>query len=251
MGRRMEKIKGKEMTNKFLILMTATYFICVPRIYAGGPSIGIYATEWTQILNNFELAASVAKQTTMVINQAKQIANQIEQLKSISVFSSGTWSEALTLLNKLRDVVHQGEAIAYSMSDIDKAFKTKYPGYVAPSDYSNDYKLWTDTTLDSIRGALMSVGLQSNSFSSENATITTLNSLSDSAVGQTQAIQVGNMIANETVSQLQKLREIQMSQIQAQSAYMAHEINKEAADEANLDVIFKEVAAVPGTETGF
>ncbi len=43
-----------------------------------------------------------------------------------------------------------------------------------------------------------------------------------------QAIQVGNMLAGEQVQQLAKLRQLMMTQINAQNVYMADLTNREA-----------------------
>ena len=232
-----------------IFLMSLMLLMSVPAHAGGGGGVPVPATELTQILNNLQLLASYLKHTTTVINQVKQIQHQIEQLKSIEVFSSGTWSDAIPVLANLQSAVNQGQAIAYSMSNIDTAFQAAYKGYVAPTNYTAEYTQWSTTTLDSIRGSMASTGLQSNAFATENATMTTLRGLSDNAVGQTQAIQAGNMISNEMIGQLQKLRQLQMAQIQAQNAYMANEVNKDAANQANLDEIFQEVTTVPGAET--
>lgn len=215
-------------------------------------AFAVFALEITQIFNYLQSIFQLIRQTTMVINQAKQIQNQIQQLKSVQVFSNGQWSSAIGLLNQLQGVVQQGQAISYATQNIAQVFQQKYPGYVSSQNYTADYQTWANTTLDSIKGALMSVGLQSNSFATENTTLTALRNLSDGAVGQTQAIQVGNMINNEMIAQLQKLRQLQMSQAQSQNAYMAHRINKEAADEATLGEIFQDPGSnIQGNETPF
>lgn len=239
------------MNRRIILLVMSIYIFSCSFVYAGGTANvgGGFATELTQILNYGQSVYQVVRQTAMVINQAQQIQNQLKQLKSIEVFSSGQWSSAMGLLNQLQSVVQQGHAISYAMQNIDQAFQQTYSGYVPTEDYTTQYQTWSTSTLDTIKGSLMAIGLQSNSFATENATLTTLRSMSDSSVGQTQAIQVGNMINNEMISQLQKLRQIQMSQIQSESAYMAHQVNKEAADEANLDAIFQYIDTVPGQET--
>ncbi|MCB0376640.1 MAG: hypothetical protein KDD04_12030, partial [Sinomicrobium sp.] len=48
-----------------------------------------------------------------------------------------------------------------------------------------------------------------------------------------------NMIASSQVEQLQKLRQLHMSQMQAANAYMSYEVNKDAAENASLDEFIK------------
>jgi len=242
------------MKKIIICLIVLTFLFSSSVVYAGGGGnvVGGFATEFTQLVNLGQSIFQVVRQTTMVINQAQQLQNQLQQLKSVQVFSSGQWSSAIGLLNQLQGIVQQGQALSYATQNISQVFQQKFPGYVSPQNYTADYQTWANTTLDTIKGALMSVGLQSNSFATENATLTTLRSMTDNSVGQTQAIQVGNMINNEMIAQLQKLRQLQMSQAQSQGAYMAHQVNKEAADEATLGDIFQDPGStIPGPETQF
>ena len=54
-----------------------------------------------------------------------------------------------------------------------------------------------------------------------------------------QAIQVGNMVATEQVAQTQKLRQLMATQINAQNAYMAHQVSQEAQAQANTEYFYE------------
>ena len=228
---------------KFVMLIILGNILLIsPNANAGGGGGGAVfgpATELTQILNNIELVSSVAKQAQAVANQIKMIQYQIEQLKSIKRYPGGLWNDAMSAINKLNLIVRQGQALSYTLQNVEQEFKRKYPGYEAPQDYVQSYQDWSATTLDSIKGSIAAAGFQNNEFQTENATLTTIRNLSDNAVGQTQAIQAANKIADMQVQQLQKLRQLHMSQMQATNAYMAHEVNKESATNAAMDEFIK------------
>ena len=209
--------------------------------FAGGGGGAIFgpATEFTQVLNNVELVSSVAKQAQMVANQIQQIKYQVEQLKSIERYPGGLWSDAMTAIQKLGLIVKQGQALSYTLQNIEQEFEKRYPGYEPPQDFIASYKDWSKTTLDSIRTSLQAAGFQNNEFQTETAALHSLQHLSDNAVGQTQAIQAANMIASSEVEQLQKLRQLHMAQMQAANAYMSYEVNKDAAENASLDEFIK------------
>ena len=66
-----------------------------------------------------------------------------------------------------------------------------------------------------------------------------LNALGQSTEGRMQAIQVGNMVATEQVAQTQKLRQLMATQINAQNAYMAHQVSQEAQAQANTEYFYE------------
>jgi P-type conjugative transfer protein TrbJ len=221
-------------------------------VHAGGGGIpGGYATEFTQYLNYLRLLDSTLKQAQMIANQVQSIKLQVESLKSIQRLDASEWGKAMMILRQLDYIVRQGRAISYALQNVEQEFKKTFPGYLPAEDYIRSYQEWSQTTLDSIQGTLMAAGFQSQQFETENATLETIRSFSENAVGQTQAIQAANMIANETVSQLQKLRQLHMSQIQAQSVYMALEVQRESADQAAMEKFFQKVPYEKSTSRGY
>ncbi|MGZ7274574.1 hypothetical protein ACXWPL_10080, partial [Streptococcus pyogenes] len=65
---------------------------------------------------------------------------------------------------------------------------------------------WSDTNRDTIGGTLKAANLTAEQFSSEESTMSSLRSMSESADGQMKALQVGHQIAAQQVAQMQKLR---------------------------------------------
>jgi P-type conjugative transfer protein TrbJ len=70
--------------------------------------------------------------------------------------------------------------------------------------------------------------MQASQFGNEQATLTQLSSLSQSAQGRMQALQVGNMIATQ-----QNLRQLVIAQINAQNTYASYQIQKEQSSEVS------------------
>lgn len=219
---------------RWIIYFSAVSLFLMPQKNAGA----VVATEGTQILNNIQLIISVSKQAAMVLNQAQMIQNQ---LKSLEKYPQGEWGDVMNVIRNLESVIRQGQALSYTLQNLESTFKEKFPGYQSPTDYVKAYQIWSGTTLDSIRSSLVSAGLQRNDFDSESNLLKRLNSMSDNAAGQTQAIQAGNQIANQSVVQMMLLRKLMMDQMQAQVSFMAYEVNKEAADKAVADNFFNEI----------
>lgn len=212
----------------------ATFTICSTVFAGGGGFTG--ATEWTQLLNNGQLIKifdNSVDQLTGIRDTLKNAENNTLLLKGDSYY----WSNIEQNLIQLASIVQRNQSIAYSSQNAADLFAQKYPGWSADTTKAN-YKDWSQNTLDMIRGSLAAANLQSSQFADESSTLGALRTLSKSPQGRLQAIQVGNQIAVEQVAQTQKLRQLVMSQMQAQSAYMASQEQKDATRRASVEQIF-------------
>jgi P-type conjugative transfer protein TrbJ len=170
------------------------------------------------------------------INEALQIANQLRQIemevRNLAAFPQSVWGDVQGDIRQLTSLMESGQAISYAMRNLSGEFQRLYPGYKAPENYEEAYGEWTNNTLAGAQKALEAANEQNAMFSAEFARSGQIEALSDTAEGQMEALQAGNMLAAEVVGQLQKLRQLQMAEMQAQSAYMATEIEGQAAEKA-------------------
>lgn len=194
---------------------------------------------------------NLVQNTTSAVNSVQLLKNQLTNLQNFN--SDPTWSDISPILNQLASEIQKGNALAYSAKNMDQVFHNKFPGYKPQTDYDTEYQNWSETTMDTIRNVLASAGIQSNAFGDEQNTLDTLKSLNDTSVGRMQAIQVGNKIAAEQVGQMQKLRQLIISQTNAQNAYMAYNVQKEQAQEAATHNLLNHPIDYPkyGTGQGF
>lgn len=222
----------------------------VPVAHAGGGGFSGGALEITQLANNAELgvisaqeAQQVANQVSQLTNQATQIANQITQIQNLVQntlnIPNQLWGQITGELQPLLQVARQGQAIAYSMANVGQAFQLRFPDYDAwlnqnfgPQQFYQSYQGWYTTQRDGIQGALMAANLQADQFQTENQLMAQLNTMGNNAQGRMQVLQVGTQIANQQVQQLQKLRQLVMSQMTMQANYLAAEAAKDAAKQA-------------------
>jgi len=181
---------AKSVTAVVLVAVMAAETVNPVPAYAGVP--GVFATEYTQILNYLQLIGSLEKQVLMVENQLTQIANEVKHGLTIPNQLFGTVASDIANLNQ---IVRTGQSLSYTMSNLDGNFRLRFPGYASTTNYGQSYQSWSQTSLDSIRGALNAAGLQNSQFNSEQALLQTLQGQSMTAVGRMQAIEVGNQIA--------------------------------------------------------
>lgn len=203
-----------------------------PNAHATGLIAG--ATEWTQIANNIELMMAGVTEAEQLATQYQQYSTQMQNLKQLTgggPAMSGLFRDMAQnqqMFKRLATLVESGQRIAYSLESADSAFKRRYPGYGnMHKGYGAMAKDLSDNTLGAINTAVAAVGLQADQIDSESEMVGELSRLSGSADGQLAATQAGNQISTAMVGQMQKMRQLQMAQMQAQGAYMAGQQTKQ------------------------
>lgn len=172
------------------------------------------------------------------VNEARQIQAQLQQYenmlrntKSLDVRDLGTAIDALSRLDR---VISEGKSLAVTARDYERAFKTRFPGYQPTKNYSDSYREWSDTSRDSVLGALRVANLQAREAMTEEQALASLRSAVASADGQKAAVDAGNQIALAQINQLQLLRELMVAQMQATGTIMAAQQQAEASTEASI-----------------
>ena len=223
----------RSATSIALVAIMAVETVCPVPAHAGVP--GLFATEYTQILNYVELAGQLEKQVVMVENQLNQLADMAKHGITITDQLFGTVASDITTL---RQIVNTGQALSYTLSNMDGTFRLRFPGYSTSTNYGQSYQTWSQTSLDSTLGALKAAGVQNSQFDSDSALLQSLKSQSQSAVGRMQAIEVGNQIAENSAEQLMKLRQLMMADMQSKASYQGSLVQAEATKQANSDLFF-------------
>lgn len=185
-----------------------------------------------------EAAVQRARQLQYAIDQYRQMLRNTQRLTG---WERQGIQDALLQLDTL---AKQGKAIAYGAADLDEQFRAAYQGFAHYRDhprtsenrqtYADLYRDWVQRGHDSIRGALRATGLQSRQFRTETARMRQLETQLMSAAGTQQALQAGSLIASHQVSQLQKLRQLMMSQMQIQGNVAAVHLDRQALEDATL-----------------
>ena len=216
-----------------MIAVAGSATIGAPPAHAGVPTL--FATEYTQLLNYAELVGQLEKQVMMVENQLTQIADMTKNGIPITDQVFGTVASDMA---NLRQIVNTGQALSYTMSNLDGAFRVRFPGYSSTTNYGQSYQQWSQTSLDSTLGALQAAGLQNSQFDSDFALLQTLQNQSTSSIGRMQALEVGNQIAENQSEQLMKLRQLMMADMQSKAAFQSEQVQVDATRQANSDMFF-------------
>src|SRR6202035_2122764 len=111
------------------------------------------ATEWTQILNNVALVEQYSTQLQQAATQIQQFQTEVQRTQAMTQglmngnFNFGLLASDLAAIN---GAVSYGNAMSYTMGNLDSEFQQRYPGYggVTPTNYSQQYQSWYNTNLD-------------------------------------------------------------------------------------------------------
>lgn len=234
-------------------VVTFSWALPVP-VDAGG--VTGQATEWTQLANNTELISLVGKSAEQVNNQitqisqlAEQIQNQLKiyqnMLQNTAQLPNHIWGQVESDLQNLQSVVNQGQGVAFSMGNIDDVLKQRFQSFSEMksnlpdgASFSSTYQTWSDTNRDTIAGTLKAANLTAGQFSSEESTMSSLRSMSESADGQMKALQVGHQIAAQQVAQMQKLRGLVSQQMTMMGTWFQSEQARQDLAQARREQFF-------------
>ena len=197
---------------------------------------GAFATEVTQVLNHAQLAMTYIRQGLQLQNEIKMYTDMIRNVKQLP---NQTFGPITSDLNALAAIVQGGQALAYSLGNLDVQFRNTFRGYgTTPNTYYVQYRNWSQTSLDTTLGSLRAAGLQGQQLQSEQAVLNSLRGMASNSDGRMQALQVMGQIAEQQVQQLMKLRELMLADMSSKQAYQAAVIQKQAANEAASEWFF-------------
>ncbi|MCK9549595.1 P-type conjugative transfer protein TrbJ [Aquamicrobium sp.] len=250
---------------KFIATLALAGSVLGPAQLHAGAVTG-QATEWTQLLNNTELIAltdqsaeQIQNQVTQITQLAEQIQNQLNiyqnMLQNTAQLPSRIWGQVENDLNQLRNLVGQGQGIAFSMGNLDDVLQSRFQsfsdfktGLASGETFSSNYQQWSDTNRDTIGATLRAAGLTADQFGSEEATMAQLRSASESADGQMKALQIGHEIATQQVAQAQKLRGLVSQQVTMLGTWLQSEQSAKDLAQTRREEFFNSNA--PSTSGG-
>lgn len=192
---------------------------------------------------NAASAYSLAKQVQQSIQQTKHQFEQLSKIKdNMKNLSQFHWKDLNQAINQLANDVQKGQAIAFSMSNIEDEFRKRFPGIEKTAkgkvNYRQKYLDWVKTNQHTMSGTLKALNSQYNNMKKEQSIRETLLAQAKSPTGSMQAIQAGNEIAAEQINQMQQLRQVMIANASANAEYQAFEAQKAAQSEAAItDII--------------
>jgi len=204
------------------------------------------ATEATQLLNNAQLANQYAKQVEQYVTQLNQYQIQLRQfvqqvntdamiLKNIGELPKQQWDQFTKSVLGMKQIMQNTQGMSYVASNYNDVFKQLYKPYETlisgELNPSQIYKDLSKSTNQTVNDALKQLHLQATDMDSDAETLRNLERLSQSAQGQTGAIQAANAIAINQIQTLRKLQQTMMTQANMMAQTMAaKQMEKDTSD---------------------
>ena len=264
------------MIRKKLLGLWFLYFATTTSAFSGD-----IATESTQWANGGIMF--LIQQISTVISDAQQAIAEIEDiqrrvLSAADIENIPGIEPVIELLTEVEGVIAEGRALAHTSAELEDKMKERFKSYekyledllagvatlpdgtlILNADgnavdgfsreaYVERFKVWSATHDETVRNILKAHGLQAGQFEAEKDRFETLQNKSRTAEGRMQALQIGNEIANESLLQLQKLREIMMEQSSLHASYFAKKRAMEAESTARATITTQQLMPLDGDD---
>jgi P-type conjugative transfer protein TrbJ len=199
------------------------------------------------VISAVESIEGVAQQARQLSNEEQLLSNEVSQLDQlVSILkdlrqnsitgSTVAWGEVGPTLQELAKAIEVGRALSYDLGNLSSEFQARFPGYVPPADWNESYRAWSQSSLDTLRGALVSAGRNIGDASRLQGELDALRSANQSTDSRLEALQIGNQLASLEIAEVTKLRQLVAVQIVSQNTYAAAEEARRGGAEAALRV---------------
>lgn len=189
--------------------------------------------------SNIKQAQGYAETLKQTLNQIQSLQNQVEsisyQVQNLKQLDVHSWGDAQGQLTRLSTIARQGEAMAYSLADLNEKWNDQFRGYDqwATEVQTNDmvtrqYREWGDMMQATAKSSLQVANEMATVQNEDNLTMTTLQQHSATATGAMQVAQAGNEIAAQSTRQLQKMQTLLQADIQMTATSLSLAEEKEA-----------------------
>lgn len=240
---RMQRNKVGALTG---LLAMATALTATP----AAAQLGSGVVVCTNCSNIATQALQQAAQVEQLANQIATLQNNIQQyenmLKNSLKLPDSVFGDAMGDIRKIVNTVKKAKGIAYTAANIEDEFKRRYrtlsnmtDGKLTHADLQAAYRAWSDDTNDSVLTTFKALGEEAKNIESEADLMEQLQDRASSAEGQMEALAVGNELAVQSVAQMQKLRNLQMLQIQMMAQDLQGRTDKESAELARAIEFYK------------
>lgn len=171
------------------------------------------ASEVTQLLNLARLVSQLETQGSILTTNTNQFQNMTV---NTTPYSSLQWSNGASNIQSVNSVLASSGSLSFASPSLAGAFGQQYGNYnsylsspASSSAAAAKYQQWSTNTNASVLSALQAGNLQSSQMTgTEQSTIASLKAQAGSPQGNLQALQTVAQAGLLTVEQLQKLRQL-------------------------------------------
>jgi type IV secretion system protein TrbJ len=186
-----------------------------------GKQIQEYATQLEQLQTELSMYTNMVRNSISIPMQMfSQVQSDIAQVQTISNMAgllTGNSGSIISRLNSLQSAGYQISSTANSISNLPQQFA-----------------MWQNTIGNSSKQLATAIGLQQSELSNQATLQTAIQSHSQSAAGQLQAIQAGNEMAANNAAVLHQISQTLIATAQAAQTSAAVDADRRASEDAAL-----------------
>ena len=174
---------------------------------------------------------AVAKLVTQLEQQIQQIQvarNQLQlNVDNMRKLANPPWRRINATMAQVDQLAQQGQALAYTLRNVDAEFRQTFPGWRVSSTMTADMRTQSERTLATLRSALNAANATAQQFPVAAANLELMKSRMGSVTSAQQAAELNGAIGIQGAEELALLRQQLATQQNAQLVATAQQINHE------------------------
>lgn len=205
------------------------------------------SAQWTVIdpSNLAQNITQVAKSIEQINNQRSQIEYQLQALQKLG---NPNWEDIRPLLRQLDHLMRQGQALGYSLANLDQQFRETFPGWqAAPNNLALPaaQRVQAERALATMRAGLNVLNEHARQFATGQTTLAAIRSQMSGIRGTQEALELQATLDAFVADEIGLLRQTVTTQANIQAIYNAYTINQDAEMRANFAAMMDRMTVLP------
>ena len=192
------------------------------------------STTWTQLLEYAKQAQQLETQLQQYATQLQQYANMVTNTVALP---QELWGNVQSDIMQVRNLSNAASLLSGNSGSIITRLQS-VSGYASQAaslgNIANQFTTWQQTIGNNVSTLGRTLGLQQTQEATNATLLSTLQSHSQSAQGQMQAIQAGNELAHANAVQLQEIQATLSTTAQMQATGIAVDADRRASEDAAM-----------------
>lgn len=176
--------------------------------------------------------AAIARLAAQVQQTMQHIAvtqNQLRlQIANMQKLSNPNWRAIAGTMSQVDGLTQNGAAIWYSLGSVGAQFRQTYPGWQVSSTMASDLQTQQQRTLATLRSAVDMANVTSQQLSVASSRLSAMKAQIGSIASAQEAAELTGAISIHAAEELTLLRQQLVAQGNAESVFLAHQINRDA-----------------------
>lgn len=192
---------------------------------------------------------AVGKLITQLTRQAQQLAvaraHLQAQLDDMRKLASPNLRAINTAMAAIDGLTRQGQAISYSLANVDMQFGATFAGYATYPSLRTTTRTQNERTLATLRGVLNAANASAQQFPVSSATLNAMKGQLRAITSAQQAAELNGSIGIVTAEEITLLRQQLAAQANAHAVTLANQVNRDLQGAAAAAAFESAGAATP------